>query len=207
MNYLYRTAVLFLCVTIFSMCGQQKPVSHQKTKHRPTLYYNYNNDPISKHEFKNSDPWYFAKARYENDSSIIAKQIPVVVQGKLSAMEKEDIFSLLEKTVHEKIDLSKTIVIHYYYAPCSYIAKELNNTHYFDVLERFPEFAPYFISEKGFTYQSKNPTVHEDVYNFLPRIFFKKKLNCVNYVVIKPNGIFTVIYGKRDPVWILDYSV
>ncbi|PHR71182.1 MAG: hypothetical protein COA67_07035 [Lutibacter sp.] len=199
MNFKFLLTV-FTCLTL-------SVISYSQTITKEELFFNPEKELISKKKFNKAKDRFINKRVIENDTAIIGYQIYRRKKGNIKSNVLKNFYRLLGETVSEPIDTTKNILIHFYFNPCEKeIESEISNYKYFFMLKRYPIVKPYFITEKGYKFTSDNITVHEDKFDFIREIF-KDYLYCTNYLIIKPNGDYTIIYGKYKLNLVLDSAV
>ncbi len=135
----------------------------------------------------------------ENDTAIIGKLVYRHAYGKLNTKDRKIFLELLNKTVHNRIDSTQTILLNFIYkemdSSINYLAsRKLIN--FFRKPKNKVTYNQFFITEKGFKAKSKKINLYEDVYDLLPRLFFKYRFRYAGYVIIAPNGKYFRHYGE-----------
>lgn len=173
----------------------------QKTKPH---YFNEKNIEISKQNFLNAEYSYYFKKIYKNDSLVTGKLFYRKKTGQLTIEKKDSLFYLLEKSLDTKLDKTKTIIFHHYRKSCKTINEETSNRKYLKMIKKYPSVLNYFVTEKGFNVKIEK--VKEDTLNVISTTFIDENIDDTNYVIIKPNGIFNIIYGKYNLMYVLDQA-
>ena len=174
------------------------------SQNRKPQYYNEKNIQISKQNFVNADESYYFKKLFKNDSLIAGKLFYRKKKGQLTIEKKDSLFYLLEKSIDVKLDKTKALIFHHYRKSCKTINEEMSNRKYLNYIKKYPSALNYFVTEKGFNVKIER--VKEDTLNIISTSFTDDNIDDTNYVIIKPNGIFYIIYGKYNLMYILDYA-
>lgn len=188
-----KKVVLYIFCFITSTCLSQKNA-------KPQYLIDENNQFITSDQFKskvqNKELELFA---YEIDTALIARFVKKRDIGSLTIQEKTTIIEELQKISNSKIDVTKILIINFFYKDNpepngSCIDYYTNDKVYKKNLTKNNDVIQFFITQKDYQYKNKN--VLQDTNDIIRKILFKYKIDCGNYIIIKPDGSFFRKFGE-----------
>lgn len=186
-----------LLLLLFSNC-----LFAQQTTLKKETYFDENGNRIGATGFKIKYENYkvFAPSIVsETDSTIIQKIVFREVYDVLLPSERETVVKILQQLTGKTIDNNQTIVINFFFlehvenqAPC--IDHYTSDKKYQKYFEKHDSNIQFFITEKGYTHNK--PNLYQDTKGYIRNLLFKDRLDCGNYVIIKPNGHYYKRVGE-----------
>ncbi len=154
--------------------------------------------PITLEDFKSKLSPIYTHGIIENDTAVIAKIVLREEKGKLKPEELQEIKTTLKALTNSPIEDNQTIVLHFFYKSDNdpediCIENYTTDYSYKRFFKKNPQFLRFNITEKNYTYKSKNVT--KDTTDTLYKYFlFGGK--CGNYMIIKPDGSYLKHLGE-----------
>lgn len=188
-----KKVILYIFCFTTSICLSQKNA-------KPQYLIDENNQFITSDQFKskveNKELELYA---YEIDTALIARFIKKRDIGTLTIPEKTTIIEELQKISNSKIDITKILIINFFYKDNpepngSCIDYYTNDKVYKKDLTKNNNLIQFFITEKDYQYKNKN--VLQDTNDTIRKILFKYKMDCGNYIIINPDGSFFRKFGE-----------
>ena len=131
-------------------------------------------------------------------------------EGKLTAIEHDQIRLMIEKIVGKEIDSNRTIVIHLFNKNDKKLQHDINYKRYWYQVEKSKErtvkiYDAFLIGNKdsGIISNPENH-VYVDSYNFLNNTFFNNSILEYNHITIRPDGAYKIFKGFFDILYVLD---
>jgi len=135
----------------------------------------------------------------ETDSTIVHKIIFREVYDVLQPVERETVVKILQQLTGKTIDATKTIVINFFFfehvqnqAPC--IDHYTSDKKYLKYFDKHKSSIQFFLTEKGYSYNEAN--IFQDSKGTIRNLLFKDRMECGNYIIIKPNGQYYKRVGE-----------
>lgn len=188
-----KKVILYIFCFTTSICLSQKNA-------KPQYLIDENNQFITSDQFKskveNRELELYA---YEIDTALIARFIKKRDIGTLTIPEKTTIIEELQKISNSKIDVTKILIINFFYKDNpkpngNCIDYYTNDKVYKKNLTKNNNLIQFFITEKDYQYKNKN--VLQDTNDIIRKTLFKYKMDCGNYIIINPDGSFFRKFGE-----------
>ncbi|GAA4901271.1 hypothetical protein GCM10023311_28700 [Flaviramulus aquimarinus] len=194
-----NTTTLIFLISI--ICFSQN--SNKKT------YYYFQNNEITKADFKSFDDRKIYTRKIENDSSIVKNIYLHKNTGKLDSVQHQQITMFLTKIIGSEFDQGKKTMIHLYRGNDKKIYKDSKHKKYWKwVKNNSNRYQSFLIGSKGLQIESnKEKHIYLDEYNLLEKLFFQNSNFKINHLLIKPNGKIYIYFGLDDILYALDLSL
>ncbi len=175
---------------------------------KPTYFY-FENQKISKKQFKQLDKRKVFIKEIENDTALIKTSFLHRKKAKLDSVSHTQINTFLNKITGSNFNIENKTMIHLYRKNTKELYKDSKHKKYWQwIKHNSHRYQAYLIGTKMSGIQEdKANHIYLDNYDLLENLFFKDSDFEINHLLIKPNREIYVYFGLTDILNVLDWSV
>lgn len=179
-----------------------------QNSNKRNLYYFQNNE-ITKKEFKSLDSRKVYTQKTKNDSLIIENTYLHKNRDKLDSIQHKQITMLLTKIIGSEFKQDKKTILHFYRKNKRNIYKDSKHKKYWKwIKNNSSRYQSFLIGTKDSQIKlDKKNHIYIDEYNLFEKLFFQNSNFEMNHLLIKPNNEIYIYFGLNDILYVLDWSL